>query len=89
LGENYFPADTLIVPVIQSVHRQPDLYDDLESFRRERFLQQRPISPLSIRGEKPVHFDAGPSSPATAPPCAPVDPSDIEVVRVRIAQDPS
>jgi cytochrome P450 len=31
-GQHHFPADTLIVPVIQSVHRQPDLYDDLESF---------------------------------------------------------
>jgi hypothetical protein len=47
------------------------------------------ISPLSIRGEKPVHLNGGPSFPATAPPCAPVDPIDIEVVRVRIAQDAS
>jgi Cytochrome P450 len=41
LGENHFPADTLIVPVIQSVHRQPDVYDALESFRPERFLHPR------------------------------------------------
>jgi cytochrome P450 len=42
LGEHHFPAGTLILPVIQSVHRYPDLYDDPESFRPERFLQQRP-----------------------------------------------
>jgi cytochrome P450 len=42
LGEHHFPAGTLILPVIQSVHRYPGLYDDPESFRPERFLQQRP-----------------------------------------------
>jgi cytochrome P450 len=67
LGENHFPAATLIVPVIKSVHRQPDLYDALESFRPERFFHPR----------------------ATAPPCAPVGPIDIEVARVRVAPDPS
>jgi hypothetical protein len=59
LGENHFPADTLFAPVIQSVHRQLDLYA-LESFRPERFLHPRQL----------------------APPCAPVAPIDIEVVRV-------
>lgn len=44
LGEHHFPAGTLILPVIQSVHRHPDLYDDPESFRPERFLEQRPTT---------------------------------------------
>jgi cytochrome P450 len=41
LGGRYFPAGTLIMAVIQSVHRHLDLYDDPDSFRPERFLQQR------------------------------------------------
>lgn len=44
LGEHHFPAGTLIMPVIQSVHRHPDLYDDPETFRPERFLEQRPAT---------------------------------------------
>jgi cytochrome P450 family 135 len=48
LGEHQFPAGTLVLPVIQSVHRHPDLYDDPESFRPERFLQQRPTTKQHI-----------------------------------------
>lgn len=42
VGEHHFPAGTLVMPVIQSVNRQPDRYGDPESFQPERFLQQRP-----------------------------------------------
>jgi cytochrome P450 family 135 len=44
LGGRYFPGGTMIVAVIQSVNRHPNLYDDPESFRPERFLQQRPTT---------------------------------------------
>jgi cytochrome P450 len=42
MGEHHFPAGTMLMVVISAVHRQPELYDDPESFRPERFLQQRP-----------------------------------------------
>ncbi len=44
LGEHHFPAGTAVMSVIPSVHRRPDLYDDAESFRPERFLQERPTT---------------------------------------------
>jgi cytochrome P450 len=42
LGEHHFPAGTMSMVVISAVHRRAELYDDPESFRPERFLQQRP-----------------------------------------------
>ncbi|OBG29376.1 hypothetical protein A5764_22780 [Mycobacterium sp. 852002-51057_SCH5723018] len=42
LGEHYFPAGTMLMVVMSAVHRMPELYDDPESFKPERFLQQRP-----------------------------------------------
>jgi hypothetical protein len=42
LGEHHFPAGTMIMVAISAVHRQPELYEEPESFRPERFLQQRP-----------------------------------------------
>jgi cytochrome P450 len=42
LGEHHFPAGTMLMVVMSAVHRQPELYDDPESFQPERFLQERP-----------------------------------------------
>jgi cytochrome P450 family 135 len=44
LGAHHFPANTLIAPVIRSVHRAETLYDAPETFRPERFLQNRPTT---------------------------------------------
>lgn len=44
LGEHHFPADTLIVPVIPGVHGSQDLYDEPDSFKPERFLEQPPTT---------------------------------------------
>jgi cytochrome P450 family 135 len=44
LGEYHFPEGTAVMSVIPSVHRRPDLYDDPQSFRPERFLHERPTT---------------------------------------------
>ncbi len=42
LGSYRFPAKVLIVPLIRSVHRSHQLYDDPESFVPQRFLDTKP-----------------------------------------------
>jgi cytochrome P450 len=42
VGEHHFPAGTMLMVVMSAVHRMPELYDEPESFKPERFLQQRP-----------------------------------------------
>jgi cytochrome P450 family 135 len=42
LGGYDFPANVLIAPLIQSIHRKRELYDDPDTFMPERFLGARP-----------------------------------------------
>ena len=40
IGGWQLPAGTLVLPAIAAVHMRPDLYDDPEQFRPERFLSE-------------------------------------------------
>ncbi|WP_167380052.1 cytochrome P450 [Mycobacterium gastri] len=42
LGGYDFPANVLIAPLIRSIHRKPELYDDPDRFMPERFLDTPP-----------------------------------------------
>jgi cytochrome P450 family 135 len=42
LGPYRLPPETLILPMIDSIHRQPSLYAEPDVFRPERFLGSRP-----------------------------------------------
>ncbi|GAB2568058.1 cytochrome P450 [Nocardia heshunensis] len=42
LGEFVIPANTLIVPIITSIHHRPELYPEPEKFKPERFLGAKP-----------------------------------------------
>jgi cytochrome P450 family 135 len=42
LGGYDFPANVLIAPMVQSIHRRYELYDDPNTFAPERFLGTRP-----------------------------------------------
>ena len=50
LGDYTLPNDTVIIPDIYSIHMDPDLWENPEEFRPERFID------VEGKIQRPAHF---------------------------------